>query len=328
MVSEKSPGEMTGARRPSGGIIVRVGVSCPLRQILVNMKAVGVVARFGPARETSCRGLGRLSRVVWVLALFASHGCSRQPTRPRDETARAHVPSAPAVASGASLVVAPSSGSTDVASGAEKSEPSLDELSFESLPLAPPTPCSHGGQGKFIAVSRSLWTPIVAAVQKAWPEGDVYGPRLCIGAVRMRCGADFDGKPGAEVLAEISYRLPQEGVAESEHPLRPSCTSRERVPQAVVVALSTPSSERSEWTSLGIVGFSDRGVGEGGTVIRIKRFVKMPDGTIGVYARAFTPGFSAQAEVIRVYEEDGGTWRTASTRHLPDASDEESATTH
>lgn len=262
--------------------------------------------------------VGLAVRVVGVLTLFATHGCSRQPTRPRDETAGAQVQATPAVTSG----VAPPSGATNKGSGAGESERSLDDMSFESLPLVTPTPCSQGGQDKFIGVAQSLWSPIVTAVQKAWPEGDVYGPRACIGSVRLRCGADFDGKPGAEVLAEISYRLPQDGVPESEHPLRPSCTSSERVPQAVVVALSAPTSERREWTSLGIVGFSDRGAGEGGTVISIKRFVRLPDGTTGVYARAFNPGFSAQDDIILVYEEDGGTWRTAGKRRLTEPSHE------
>jgi len=269
--------------------------------------------------------VGLRIRVVGVLALLTNHGCSRQPAMPREETARARARSTPAAASASPSAATPP-GSSNTASGVEKPEGSLDGVSFESLPLAAAAPCSEGGQGKFIGVPRSMWSPIVTAVQKAWPEGDVYGPRLCVGSVRIQCGADFDGKPGAEVLAEISYRLPQEGVSESEHPLRPSCASSERVPQAVVVALSAPSSERREWTSLGIVGFSERGAGEGGTVIRVRRLVRLPDGTSGVYARAFTPGFSAQDDVLLVYNEDGGTWRTASAHHLPDALGDEKAT--
>jgi hypothetical protein len=250
---------------------------------------------------------------------LANHGCNRQPAVPRDETGREQARATPAVASGNSPAAAPP-GSTNTL-GAEKSERSLDGVSFESLPPATPARCPEGGQDKFVGVSRSLWSPIATAVQKAWPEGDVYGPNACIESVRVRCGADFDGKAGAEVLAEISYRLPQEGVPQSEHPLRPSCTSNERVHQAVIVALSAPSSERREWTSHGIVGFAVRGVGEGGTVIRIKRFVRLSDGRAGVYARAFNPGFTAQSEVIRVYDE-GGTWRTESAHPLPDAYDE------
>jgi hypothetical protein len=129
----------------------------------------------------------------------------------------------------------------------------------------------------------------------------------------------LDGKPGTEVLAEISYRLVQDGVSEIERPLSPSCASGQRVPQAVIVALSPPTSERREWLSLGIVGFAVRGIGEGGTVIRPKRFVRLPDGAIAVHARAFDEGFSAQTEVLLTYAEEGGTWRTASTRRLPDA---------
>jgi hypothetical protein len=69
-------------------------------------------------------------------------------------------------------------------------------------------------------------------------------------------------------------------------------------------------------------GFSVRGVGEGGAVIRIKRFVRLPNGKAGVYAREFTPGFTAQSDVILLYDEKSGTWRTAGTHHLPDAQDE------
>jgi hypothetical protein len=133
-----------------------------------------------------------------------------------------------AVANAVSPVVAAPSSSSDKASGAETLRGSLDDVSFESLPLATAMPCSEGGQGKFVGAPRALWSSVVTAVQKAWPEGDVYGPGLCVGSVRMQCGADFDGEPGAEILAEISCRLPREGVTESEHPLRPSCTSSER----------------------------------------------------------------------------------------------------
>jgi hypothetical protein len=129
----------------------------------------------------------------------------------------------------------------------------------------------------------------------------------------------LDGKPGTEILAEIAYRLVQDGVTETERPLSPSCASAQRVPQTVIVALSPPTPARREWLSLGIVGFAVRGVGEGGTVIRLKRFVRLPGGTIAVHARAFTEGFSEQNEVLRTYAEEGGTWRTASTRRLPDA---------
>ena len=261
--------------------------------------------------------------VLAMLTLLTTHGCRRQSAAERDESALTQLPSAPTMV-GASAA-APAVASPSRLGSAPPQAPSVDQgaddrvdgVSFDTLPVVAPTSCAQGGRSAFVVVPRALWSPIVTAALKAWPEGDTWGPRSCVGSVRMRCGADFDGTPGAELLVEISYQLPQEGVSETERPLRPSCSSSERVPQAVIVAMSELTPERPEWTSMGIVGYSTRGVGEGGTVLRIKRFVTMPDGTTGVYARAFNEGFAAQEDVVRVYGGERAEWRTAARRQLP-----------
>lgn len=261
-------------------------------------------------------------RVLTVLALVASQGCDRRPLA-REGGSHSTAPSASASAGAlASAIPAPLasiSPSLRADSGAPKPEEGLDELNFDGLPPVAAAACAGGGHKAFVPQPRSLWAPIVNAVRSAWPERDEYPPNSCIRGVRTRCAPDLDGKPGTELLAEISYRLVQDGVPERERPLRPSCASDQRVPQAVVVALSPPTPERREWLSLGIVGYAVRGIGEGGTVIRLKRFVRLPQGAVAVHARAFTEGFSEQEEVLLTYPEASGTWRTVSTRRLPDA---------
>lgn len=288
--------------------------------------------RQGPsAANVSTSRLGILGLMVLLahglMVLLAHPGCDRKPapapapSTARGDAGRSQAAAAPASASAVSPAAAASSGSAGEASPTDsdkqRSDGGLAGLSFDDLPLATPMPCAEGGRNTFVEAPPPHWAPIVEAVQSAWPGGDHYGPGSCIGSVRLRCGHDFDGIPGAELLAEIRYRLPM-GTAETEGP-GPSCSSSERVPQAVIVALSRPSPERQAWISRGIVGFSERGAGEGGTVIRIKRFVRLPDGAVGVSALAFTPGFAARDDVILTYRKEGGLWRTAGTRPLPEA---------
>jgi hypothetical protein len=199
---------------------------------------------------------------------------------------------------------------------AESSVASLEELDLDHLPSVTPAQCSEGGAGVSRPALPAVRKAVLQTIQAGWPEQDDYSPRgcKCMGLVQVACGPDLDGAPGNEVLAEVSYRIPQEGVSETESPLRPTCSSNERVDQTVVVALSPPAPDRPGWTLLGVVGFSVRGAGEGGTVIKRKRFLRLPDGTTGIYARAFTPGFTDQNDVVLVYSKDDWHWRTAALR--------------
>lgn len=193
----------------------------------------------------------------------------------------------------------------------------VEHLDLDSLPTVTPETCSGGGHGRFIARPRSLWKPILDVVRRGWPEDEPYPPRTCVTAVRTLCGPDLDGSPGAELLAELSYRVPQEGISETSDPLHPACGSNDRVDQTVVIALSPSAPGDGSWKLLGAVGFSVRSAGEGGTVIRFKRFVRLPDGSTGLYARALTVGFTAQDDVILVHPKDGWHWRRAIVIPVP-----------
>ena len=257
----------------------------------------------------------------WALfTLFAaSAACRSRNATTNHDTSQPRTPPAPAPLS------APSTARHEARALVSKVDPRVpareadaprsEELALDRLPSVEPVRCAEGGNGVWRGVFSSLRKPILEALEPRWAEMD-YAPRGCIGAVQALCAPELDGTPGDELLVKINYRVAQDGVQTSADPLQPPCNSPERVDPSVVVAISPPAPGRVTWTPRGVVGFVVRGAGEGGSVIEFKRFVRLPGGSTGVYAREFTPGFTKQEEVVLVYSKEQWFWETAHTRSI------------
>jgi hypothetical protein len=194
------------------------------------------------------------------------------------------------------------------------------ESNFDALPVVEAAPCREGGARAFVAVPRERWKPILEAVARAgWPP-DTYAPNECMHSLRARCAPDLDGLPGAEELVEVAYRVPRDGIIETQHPLSPSCASKDRSTQGVILALSPPATSTGQWSFRGIVGFTSNVTGEGGLELTVRSFVRLPNGSTGVRAYAAQPGFSNVYDLVKAYDsafEGGPEWRTAGNHQVP-----------
>jgi len=192
------------------------------------------------------------------------------------------------------------------------------ELNFDSLPVIEPAPCREGGARAFVAVPRERWKPMLEAAVRSWPEG-TYPPNECMRSVRARCAPDIDGTSGAEVLVEVAYRVPLDGILETQHPLSPPCGSKDRGTQGVILSFTPPRESTGEWSFRGIVGFTSYVTGERGLELAIKGFVRLPNGWTGVRAHAAQPGFTLEHDFVIAYDldfPDGPTWRTVGDHEL------------
>jgi hypothetical protein len=116
----------------------------------------------------------------------------------------------------------------------------------------------------------------------------------------------------------VAYRVPHDGIIETAHPLSPSCSSKDRSTQGVLLALSAPPKSGGEWSFHGIVGFTSNVTGEGGWDLTVKGFVRLPNGATGVRAHGEQPGFSTQYDLVTAF--DGGPeWRNVGVHDLPSA---------
>jgi hypothetical protein len=193
----------------------------------------------------------------------------------------------------------------------------LDDLDFESLPSIAAPPCSQGNRNGFRPSPANEWKRLLEPIQRGWHPGDGYAPAACIRSVRTRCAPDLDGTPGDEVLVEVSYRVPQVHWTDDGKEVHPSCTARDWVwDLTAIVALRPPVANTTDWAFRGVVGFAVRATGEGAREIRFRRFVRLPDGRAGVFARSLTPGFSEEDDVILVYDQDSWAWPVATSRRV------------
>jgi len=192
------------------------------------------------------------------------------------------------------------------------------DADFNGLPVIAPAECGAGGARTFVPLPRQRWIAVLDAAAGAWPVG-LYMPRECVRTVRARCAPDLDGRPGPETLIEIAYRVPIDGVIATAQPFYPSCSSKERSDETVIVAMSSPVAPASAWTFSGIVGFARHGTGEGGLDLTILSFVRLPNGTTGVHAHAVQPGFSMRYDLV-LAPGDTPEWRNVGVRELNTAS--------
>lgn len=183
------------------------------------------------------------------------------------------------------------------------------------MPVVTPAACSQGGKTAFSPVPRVGWQRVLDAVGRAWPEGS-QPPKHCVRWIRARCAPDLDGDAVPEVLVEIAFFAAQDGVLETEQPLRPPCSSRDRVDHAPIVAMSPPSGPGAEWSLRGIVGYARNGLGEQGLELTIRRFVRLPNGATGIYAHAAQPGFTQEYELV-IASDGTSEWPNVAARPVP-----------
>ncbi|HWA75612.1 MAG TPA: hypothetical protein VG937_24925 [Polyangiaceae bacterium] len=176
--------------------------------------------------------------------------------------------------------------------GAPCSSP-LQSLDIEALPPLLPEPCRSG------RVSRAAWPPIVEAARQAFAEDPSFAPSGCVDDIALSCATDLDGLAGAEVLAEIAYRMYQPSCAEA----RRNSVSATRA----IVALSPQGNAPPTFLGRALLGyrsFDAPGV-EAGTSIEVESFVRLPSGEAAVRTRASTDagdcggGRSIRIELLR-----------------------------
>jgi hypothetical protein len=258
----------------------------------------------------------RVNALPIVLALSIGLLVAQLGCRSRDTIHRTERASAASAQSSAS--VPPAAVSVPSLVESAKAPPSLDALDLERLPPIAAPACSAGARDRFLALPASKWKPVLEPIQKNWHPGDGYPPETCIRSVRARCAPDLDGAPGDEVLIEVTYRVPQIHYDDHNKEVKPTCSAKEWVGDlTAVVALTPPAATEAGWAFRGLVGFVNRSTGEGAREIRFKRFVRLPDGRTGVYARHVTPGFTDEDDVVLVYGRESWVWPVATSRVVP-----------
>ena len=171
----------------------------------------------------------------------------------------------------------------------------LERMDLDSLPPVIPEPtCPRAGK-----LPRASWKPVLGAARRAWAgEGD-YTPH-CVREITVRCAPDLDAAAGAEVLAEIEYRILIGGARDCE-----TKDSNGVWEMTGLVALSPPGPGRTDWTARGLIGYPHFTADNGGTETSVLRFVRLPSGETALHTSLYSdpgdcgPGTDESIVVLR-----------------------------
>jgi hypothetical protein len=163
----------------------------------------------------------------------------------------------------------------------------LDLLDLEALPPLLPEPCAWG-LGRNVPANELA--PLVEAARHAWPKEEPggttsLGPAGCVERVRLSCAPNLDEEAGAEVLAEIRYRIYQADCT--------SASAREVSSTIAVVALSPPNASSRTWSERALIGyyrFDAPGVEQPSSLERGPSFVRLPNGEAALRVLASSDG--------------------------------------
>jgi hypothetical protein len=194
-------------------------------------------------------------------------------------------------------------------------DPALDALDLEALPVALPVPCAWG-KGRDVPASQR--TRVARAAVDAWPkpiDGQIttIAPTGCVQRITLSCAPDLDGQEGAEVLAEIQYRVYTEHCGPvPEGVFEPN-------PSLAIVVLSPSKPGSTAFTARGLVGyeaFSAGGV-EQGSLINGVQFVRLPNGQAALRSLVTTDaGDCSHERVDTLFMVLDGDVRTVTRRTL------------
>ena len=208
-----------------------------------------------------------------------------------------------------------------VASARSRVEEPLAQATLdpEALPALLPEACPWG-RGRNVPANQRA--PVLQALRDAWPKVEPPTPSLgpvgCVESIKLSCAPNLDDAAGAEVLAEVQYRIYQADCA--------SASAKQVSPTTAVVALSPSKSGSPAWGSRGLIGYrSFDALGIEGTshIEGDIGFVRLPNGEAAVRLLVSTDGGDCSGRrVDHIVLLRDGAWSTVTSRTINECNQE------